>query len=368
MELTTAPESESRFYLESHQWDLEEAMSTYFNNSSTSTSSSSTIGQNSTSSNQPKPNVPTPNIGNTSNAPTSAYASKPKSTANRGGIKGFSDLKGDDNSDDEDEKVNWFTGGEKSGMVVQAPKNDKKRNKDEIIDDLMENAKKSGAKSIDEHNSENNVPFQGGGYRLGNNQSTSKPIQPTKKKEEKKRIVMWKNGFTFDNGPLRNYNDPVNAAFLEDIKQGKMPREIQQMGADLLVELMDSRNEDYVEPPKVFNSFTGSGNKLGSASTTPVTTTTTSSTSSSVTNADPIKVDESQPTTSIQIRCLDGSRLVGKFNHTHTVADIRKFIDGQKPKSNYDLFHSFPVKPIGDESQTISTAGLLNSSIIQKSK
>lgn len=34
--------------------------------------------------------------------------------------------------------------------------------------------------------------------------------------------------------------------------------------------------------------------------------------------------DESQPTTSIQLRLADGSRMVAKFNLTHTVADIRR--------------------------------------------
>jgi len=80
-------------------------------------------------------------------------------------------------------------------------------------------------------------------------------------------------------------------------------------------------------------------------------------------------VDESQPTTSIQIRCGDGSRLVGKFNHTNTVKDIRRYIDGTKPsKGAYDLCYSFPQKPITDESQTVLAANLLNAVVIQKMK
>lgn len=38
--------------------------------------------------------------------------------------------------------------------------------------------------------------------------------------------------------------------------------------------------------------------------------------------------DESQPTTSIQLRLADGSRMVAKFNLTHTVADIRRWGGG----------------------------------------
>jgi hypothetical protein len=37
-------------------------------------------------------------------------------------------------------------------------------------------------------------------------------------------------------------------------------------------------------------------------------------------------VDESKPTTSLQLRLADGSRMVARFNTTHTVGDIRRFI------------------------------------------
>lgn len=39
-----------------------------------------------------------------------------------------------------------------------------------------------------------------------------------------------------------------------------------------------------------------------------------------------LEVDASQPTTSIQIRLADGSRLSGRFNLTHRIADLRSFI------------------------------------------
>lgn len=39
-----------------------------------------------------------------------------------------------------------------------------------------------------------------------------------------------------------------------------------------------------------------------------------------------VAVDPSLPTTSIQIRLSDGSRLLGQFNHSHTIADVRRFI------------------------------------------
>lgn len=41
----------------------------------------------------------------------------------------------------------------------------------------------------------------------------------------------------------------------------------------------------------------------------------------------PVEIDNSKPTTNIQIRLADGSRLVGTFNHHHTIGDIRRFIN-----------------------------------------
>lgn len=39
-----------------------------------------------------------------------------------------------------------------------------------------------------------------------------------------------------------------------------------------------------------------------------------------------LNVDASQPTTSIQIRLADGSRLSGRFNLTHTINDLRTYV------------------------------------------
>jgi len=313
-----------------------------------------------------KPQSSVPAAQSIQSQPTnSAPTAKPISTANKGGIRGLSDFSkqdADDGSDSEEEKVNWFTGGEKSGMVVQAPK---KKDRNEALDDLINVAKQSGAKTMEEYHADQNKPFSGQGARLGSTNAPS--MSPsTRKQEDRKKIILWKNGFQFDDGPIRDYNDPKNAAFLDSIKKGTIPQEIRSLGNDILIELQDSRSEDYKEPPKVIAPFSGSGHTLGSSSQ-PTSQTTWSAPSSTTIN--PVQVDESQPTTSVQIRCSDGSRLVGKFNHTHSIKDIRRFIDSSKgTQGNYDLFFSFPQKLIADESQTISAAGLANSVVIQKSK
>lgn len=52
-----------------------------------------------------------------------------------------------------------------------------------------------------------------------------------------------------------------------------------------------------------------------------------SSREDSAAQPNPVEVDNSRPTTNIQIRLADGSRLVGTFNHDHTINDIRRYIN-----------------------------------------
>jgi UBX domain-containing protein 1 len=77
-------------------------------------------------------------------------------------------------------------------------------------------------------------------------------------------------------------------------------------------------------------------------------------------------VDESQPTTSIQLRLHDGSRMVARLNAAHSVADIRRFIRAARPDlagASYALLTGFPPAPITDEGQSLEAAGLLNAVI-----
>lgn len=91
--------------------------------------------------------------------------------------------------------------------------------------------------------------------------------------------------------------------------------------------------------------------------------------------------DETKPTTSIQIRLTDGSRVVARFNHTQTVYDIRRFVFCVSLMT-YSLYFRFvaalrsdvshtgpllagyPSKPVSNEHQTIEEAGLVNSVVI----
>lgn len=80
-------------------------------------------------------------------------------------------------------------------------------------------------------------------------------------------------------------------------------------------------------------------------------------------------VNDSEPATSIQLRLSDGSRMVARFNMTHTIADIRQFIKASRPdmQQGYALqMAGFPPKLLTDDSATIKSAGLEGAVVIQK--
>ncbi|CAG8713417.1 12435_t:CDS:2, partial [Acaulospora morrowiae] len=139
-------------------------------------------------------------------------------------------------------------------------------------------------------------------------------------------------------------------------------------------------DEDYKPPPKKpAQPFSGSGQRLGSPApqiissstpgTYPPTLTTSSVTGTSTQRGYELEIDESLPITSIQIRLGDGTRMLARFNHTHTIGDIRNFINASRvgeSSRSYILQTAFPSKELKDESQTISSASLLNAVVIQR--
>ena len=82
----------------------------------------------------------------------------------------------------------------------------------------------------------------------------------------------------------------------------------------------------------LFQAFAGQGQMLGSPAPTVATVAAAVSISADATASNEQKaltqlnLVESEPTTSVQIRLADGSRLVGRFNHTHTVGQLRQYI------------------------------------------
>lgn len=179
-----------------------------------------------------------------------------------------------------------------------------------------------------------------------------------------KVIAFYRQGFVVGDGPLRAYTDPANHRFLKDIEDGYVPKELEAeaAGRELDTELLDHKNEDYKEPerPK-YNAFGGSGHSLGA---TPTPAEAAAPPLKSTSN---FQLDPNAPTISVQVRFHDGSKATAKLNTTHTIMDLRAWIEQQKPISQaYDLMLAFPPKPLSDLNQTVQAAGLAGAAVNQK--
>ena len=131
---------------------------------------------------------------------------------------------------------------------------------------------------------------------------------------------------------------------------GRTPAELAEDG-EIVVGLLDKRNEDYVE---TFKSFSGEGNSLGG--------TTSASSDGAFDPASlpetPPPVDDHKPATSIQIRLPNGTRRVVRINLSMTVGDLAAHLRDDAGSEPFRLVAGFPPKPLTDASATVEGAGL----------
>ncbi|GBG85925.1 hypothetical protein CBR_g40738 [Chara braunii] len=305
---------------------------------------------------------------------------KSKSAA-RGGVRTLSDLGRDrDGSDsDSDRPQEYYTGGEKSGMMVQDPTNR------DSVDSIFNRARQLGAlEAADMPQRPTNAgrrSFAGVGRTLTGDPRPEQPRADPRQPPEPvmHTITFWRNGFTVDDGPLRTLSDPANRPFLESIEKGQCPHELEPSDrrVQVSVDLVQRSSEDWKPPPEPkYRAFGGTGRTLGSSSVESqsvpsyLAAPSASSAGGSNTPAAGLVIDDSKPITSIQLRLLDGTRMVARFNHHHTVGDIRRFIDAARPGGSQTNYHlqamGFPPKILSDPSQTVKDAQLVNSVVIQK--
>ena len=84
-----------------------------------------------------------------------------------------------------------------------------------------------------------------------------------------------------------------------------------------------------------------------------------------------VDVDDAQPTVSLQIRLGDGTRMVSRFNTTHTVGDVYDFVTRASPSSQgrgWTLMTTFPSKPLNERSAALGDTPELKKggTVIQK--
>merc|ERR1712226_360727 len=277
---------------------------------------------------------------------------------------------GNDDSSDEEGQAFYVGGSEHSGQQVVGPSRGKKPAK--LIQDMFESAKSHGAETVaGASGSSGERPptqtFSGTGYKLGETEDDSEVIADPRgavgggPKTVALVLKLWKNGFSVQGDgieeELRSYSDPNNAKLLNAITKGQVHMDME-----------DHREQDFEPPKKKVKAFSGAGQSLGSPTPPVITSSATAAGASSSSAAPKVKIDESQPPTTVQIRMADGSRRVQKFNHTHTVGDIRLFV-AQQPgyeAVTFQLQTNFPNKTLTDDSQTLQEAQLLNATIMQK--
>eukprot|EP00897_Mesotaenium_endlicherianum_P003576 jgi/Mesen1/3246/ME000187S02413 len=342
--------------------------------------------------------VPSAGTGSRGDATGSRQGAAPprrsgRSTAGR--IRTFADLGGgddDDDDDDDDGPQEYYTGGEKSGMMVQDPNRRNRPTVDSIFDHARSQGAREGtAEDLEPESSRGTGGGRGGAFRgvgrtLGSTSAGNEApaAAPPAAEEEAPQpvqhtVTFWTNGFTVDDGPLRDFRDPANSTFLASLDRGECPRELAPANpSDHLNVSLLRRNEKWKAPAEpAYRAFVGSGQRLGGSSVDATCASESASASLAVpsssappsSSAREFVLDESEPVTSIQLRLSDGTRMVARFNHHHTVADVRRFIEAARPgtSSSYGLqTMGFPPKQLTDPSQTIKDGGLVNSVIVQR--
>ncbi|KAG2155278.1 uncharacterized protein EDB93DRAFT_1129869 [Suillus bovinus] len=312
-------------------------------------------------------------FGSLSNLPTSGSARMP------GGV----------NDDEDKEGENWFAGGERSGISVQNPNSASARPGGRLVSDILRQAAEGGmAPPPDARRAAG--PFSGGGHILGGDEVESSYVpDPTAKDDEDDIVVrhlhLWRDGFSLEDGPLMRYDEPGNQELLRSIQQGTAPVSFMDVtpGQRVNLNVATRLSEDYVPPKK--GNFSGPGQRLGAP--TPAVTSGAaalmpgsfpSGTSSAAGPSVSVErhsintrfeVDQTQPTTSVQIRLADGTRMPCRMNLTHTVGDLRSFINASRPENlsrPYTIGTTFPNRTLEDDTETIEGAGLSNSVIVQR--
>lgn len=292
-------------------------------------------------------------------------------------IRGFRDVN-DDKANDSDrgsdgpDPQEWYTGGASSGQAVIDPRERPEARLAAMFDGARAHGAVSGTAEDLNPNAGRSTAFQGRGRTLNSSAedddaSAGAPAEASERDDGiiSRVITFWQNGFTVDDGPLRAFDDPANMAFMESIGRGEAPAELAPKTRTQRVNInLVQRHEPYSAPK--FKAFGGSGRTLASE---PSAAASEPSSASTKVIADDWVVDETQPTTSIQIRLRDGSRLVAKFNMSHTVAHIRAFIAKSRPSETapYSLqLSGFPPKTLSDDHAVIGESDLAGAVVIQR--
>lgn len=224
----------------------------------------------------------------------------------------------------------------------EPPSDNQQTNCDCLVDSLFEEAQKVGAKCLSPTEQKNQVDVS---------------------------IKLWKNGFTV-NDDFRSYSDSASRQFLNAIKKGELPSELQGVfdKEEVDVKVEDKKHEECLSTKPVFHPFSGQGHRLGSATPKIVSKAKTIDVETK-SKLSPVPLNSLEPITSIQIWLADGKRIVQKFNISHRISHIKDFIvkyQGSQRSPPFSLATALPSLKLLDETLTLKEADLQNAVIIQR--
>ncbi len=297
---------------------------------------------------------------------TSARSNAAGGGAFRGGIGRINH--GDDSDEEEGGPPNLFAGGERSGLSVQDPEAERRRRLaqalaaagmggeggagGDMVQNILRQAAQAGAppSMLPQESSSSGPSAFGGRGRTINDEAQGEEEEEEEEDEDDdedgtdlpvavRHLTFWQDGFTIGDSDLYRYGVPENEAILNAIHNQRAPLSLLNVKPNQRVELAieEKRSEKYsprnaqsARSQRPAQAFAGSGNRLGSpvpASSSATTPAPAAPAASGSSGASAPEVDSSKPTTQLQLRLSDSSRLVGRFNHTHTIADVRHFIN-----------------------------------------
>jgi len=210
--------------------------------------------------------------------------------------------------------------------------------------------------------------------------------------------------------PLRSYDDPANKAMGDELKSGKVPKDLQRPGEDVqfvVVPMGDMNYEDAKGLEKMFGAmslgaggeapgkgapaaassslFAGAGQTLGGGSSSAASAAPSAGATPAAggQGCDPSLLalvqghaapaaDDAKPATTLQLRLSSGSRVKARLNLDHTVADVWRLVAQQMGEaafaaaSGHELTAGFPPKPLTDPSVTLQAADLANAAVTHR--
>ncbi|KAF0990872.1 hypothetical protein HZS_1709, partial [Henneguya salminicola] len=331
-EITQLDIEDSMMYLEASNFNLDNALNLFYENSfADDPSVKNTIQQNELSSQKSEPIKYIPE--------------------KRSKIVTMDDLATHTSDDDEEKKEKFFVGGsgDHGGSNTQVVGPDSKTlNASEIF----KRAKNSGAKIMDPSEFKAQKALFDCGAASVDGKTITKAEVP-----ESITIDIYSNGFLASGEDFFDISDPKTKEYMENIVEGSIPidlmRRFKCKSLKPSLFLNDLSSEIYT-PPKTHKNFAGAFKRLGSPCPSIVTS------KSSARKKIPLTVDPQLPAIKLQYRLNDGTRRTVLVNSSvHTTSELYDHISSETPVgSSFILMAGYPPVPIMEDDTTIDKTEL----------